>query len=70
MGLSGRFPVLNLIAVLLLAGILLIALKKPFASQFSKYALVLILTVAAFAELSLAGGAKQWIYANVYGSKK
>ena len=69
-GAEWRFPVLNLIAVLLLAGILLIALKKPFASQFSKYALVLILTVAAFAELSLAGGAKQWIYANVYGSKK
>ncbi len=69
-GTEWRFPAMNLGAVLLLAGILFIALKKPFASPFSKYALVLILSVAAFAELSLAGGAKQWIYPNVYGSKK
>ncbi len=68
-GTEWRFLAFNLAALLFLTGILFFSLNKPFTSRMSKLGLVSILSVAIFAELSLAGGAKQWIYPNIYASK-
>lgn len=71
-GTEWRFLAMNLAACLLLAGIVFLSGKRPglFTSRLAPSALVCLLAVAVFVELSFTGGAKQWIYSNVYSSRK
>ncbi len=69
-GIEWRFPVLSMVSFLLLAGMLFFVGGRGAWSLWGNAALVIVLAVSAFADLSLAGGARQWVYPNIYGPKR
>ncbi len=69
-GREWQFIVMNLSAGLLLAGILFFSSRRPFSSLRARCWLVILLSGWTFWELTLFGGARQWIIINNVDSNR